>query len=156
MSAPDRGRRVLNVADPHTLFLPVFAAGSRVPLEVTGHSMEPFLHEGRDTVWLIAPTRPLRRGDIVFFLRPPTGWVLHRVVRLTPQGCVVGGDAQNWVESVESARILAVTEAVERNGKTIVCGSFCWRAYAVTAKGRRAVRRVLTAIHRLRVRITKK
>lgn len=147
MSAPAT-RRMLTDSDPEALFAPVLAAGGQVPLVVTGQSMEPLLKEQRDTVWLAAPDRPLRRGDIVFFRRPGGGWVLHRVLRLTPDGCVVGGDAQLWTEPVKTERILAVVTAVERDGKTLPVSSRRLRLYAAVWRALRPLRPRLLGLHR--------
>lgn len=146
MSAPDR-RRTLGEGDPAVLFPPVLESGGQVPLTVTGRSMEPYLREWRDTVYLAAP-RPLRRGDIVFFRRPHGGWVLHRVWRLTPGGCVVCGDAQTWTEPVETEWVLAVVAAVEKKGRMIRADSFRFRAWASVWLAARPVRRWLMAAWR--------
>ena len=66
-------------------FLPmcreILAVGGQVPLRVTGVSMQPFLKEGRDTVWLASLPARVRRGDVLLFVRPSGKLVLHRVMR---------------------------------------------------------------------------
>lgn len=143
-----RTQRVLYAAEAGALFPELLKDGGRLPLLVTGHSMEPFLKEGRDTVWLTAPSKPLRRGDIVFFSRPTGEWVLHRVVRLTPNGCVVNGDAQRWTETVATEQITAVVEAVERGGRTISCGGVRRVFFATVWQWLRPCRRYILAAYR--------
>lgn len=140
--------RVLHATEAAALFPELLKDGGRLPLAVTGHSMEPFLKEGRDTVWLTAPSKPLRRGDIVFFSRPAGEWVLHRIVRLTPNGCVVNGDAQRWSEAVTTEQIVAVAEAVERGGRTLSCGGVRRVFFATVWQWLRPCRRYILAIHR--------
>jgi hypothetical protein len=49
-------QRVLHATEAAALFPELLKDGGRLPLAVTGRSMEPFLKEGRDTVWLVAPS----------------------------------------------------------------------------------------------------
>lgn len=147
VTAPDK-TRVLTDGDPAVLFAPVLQAGGQMPLAVTGQSMEPFLLEGRDTVWLAAVDRPLRRGDIVFFHRPHSGWVLHRVLRLLPDGCVVGGDAQMWTEPVRREWILAVMTARVRDGKPLPVNALRVRMYAAVWRALRPLRPRLLGLYR--------
>ena len=44
--------------------------GKECSMLITGNSMQPFLQHGRDTIYFRAPSRPLKRGDMVFFRRP--------------------------------------------------------------------------------------
>ena len=60
----------MRVVDTESLmrdYRSALADGAELPLVVSGGSMRPFLAPGRDTVYLRAPDRPLRRGDIAFY-----------------------------------------------------------------------------------------
>lgn len=98
-----------------------------VPLLVTGGSMNPFLVHGRDTVYLSKVTRPVKRGDILFYQRDNGQYVLHRVCRAEGEKLCLVGDAQTQREpGIRRDQILAVVTAVRRKGKLLEPGSFWW------------------------------
>ena len=82
---------------------------SVIPLLVTGTSMLPFLLDRRSVVYLEKDrSYQPKRGDIVLFLRPDGAWVLHRVVRLLPNGkLLINGDGQAWTETIMPQQIMA-------------------------------------------------
>lgn len=89
-----------------------------VSLRVTGSSMRPFLQDRRDVVLLrgTAYVCPCP-GDVALFSRQGGGLVLHRLLRMLPDGSFqAGGDAQLWTEAVPRERILAVAVAFCRDG----------------------------------------
>lgn len=108
-----------------------FAHGGCYHLTVTGTSMSPTLQPSRDQVRLVdARIRPPRRGDIVFARRQNGGYVLHRAIKLHPSGgCTLNGDGQVWTEEIYPGDILAVADAIERNGKWISCRNPAYRLY---------------------------
>lgn len=83
--------------------------GFVIPLLVTGTSMLPFLLDRRSVVYLEKDrSYQPKRGDIVLFLRPDGAWVLHRVVRLLPNGkLLINGDGQAWTETIMPQQIMA-------------------------------------------------
>ena len=83
--------------------------GSVIPLLVTGTSMLPFLLDRRSVVYLEKDrSYQPKRGDIVLFLRPDGAWVLHRVVRLLPNGkLLINGDGQAGTETIMPQQIMA-------------------------------------------------
>lgn len=103
---------------------------AHVPVPVAGGSMVPFLHNG-DTVYLDAPDSPLKKGDTVLYTRPDGRYILHRIVRVNPDGSfIMMGDAQQERERIESAGQIhgRVTSALHR-GKRIGPGSLRWRFF---------------------------
>ena len=63
----------MRVVETETLmrdYRAALADGMELPLVVSGSSMCPFLAPERDAVYLRAPDRKLRRGDIAFYCRP--------------------------------------------------------------------------------------
>ncbi len=68
-------------------------AGGRFPLTVTGTSMEPFLHEHSDTVFIEQKKETLKLGDIVFVLTSH-GPILHRISKIENDVFYMTGDAQ--------------------------------------------------------------
>ena len=66
------------------------ARGEAVLLRVQGVSMLPWFREGQKVRIEPAANRRLRKGDVVLFWREPRHPILHRIVRLSPNG--------DWVE----------------------------------------------------------
>lgn len=115
----------------------LLADGGCVPLCVTGASMNPFLVDGRDMVWLVSCKQAdFRRGRIILFKRGDGSFVLHRIRKLLPDGSLMmNGDAQLWSECISREQAVAVVREIERNGKKLSCNSFsfrfagfCWQA----------------------------
>lgn len=104
-------------------------AGGCVPLVVTGSSMNPFLKDGKNTVWLKACTEEdLRRGKILLFRRTDGKIVLHRVRKVLSDGeLVMNGDAQYWCENIKKEQAVAVVTYIEKNGKKKSCDSLVYR-----------------------------
>lgn len=98
-----------------------------VPLTVTGNSMSPFLIHGRDAVYLSKVTRPLKKGDIIFYRRTSGQYVLHRICRVHPDGYDLVGDAQTVIEpGIRPEQVLATGNAVRRKGMLLQKGDFWW------------------------------
>ncbi len=121
LSPEEAARGILGVLD----------SGEAFPLRVTGSSMVPFLHDGRDTVWLRKTDSP-RRGQMLFFRRRDGSFILHRIRRINSDGSyTVNGDAQTWCETVPRNAALAVAERITRkNGKTVDTDSLAMRFLA--------------------------
>lgn len=97
-------------------------------LLVTGNSMLPFMKHMRDSVILTHPSkRKLKRGEIVFVERESKKIVLHRVIQLRPNGFIMKGDSQIWVEFVQFDQIIAVVSKIIRKGKVISCDNLLYR-----------------------------
>ena len=61
----------LKVDSPDVIMEPLLALldeAEAVPLVISGNSMTPFLVDGRDTVYLSKPNRPLKKGDMVLLI----------------------------------------------------------------------------------------
>ena len=58
-----------------------------------GVSMRPMLRGGRDYFTVRAKDgQRCRRGDVVLYRRPPGEYVLHRIIKVRPDGYVILGD----------------------------------------------------------------
>lgn len=126
------GIRVVEAAQLIPEALAIIAEGVRFPLVVSGSSMEPFLHPGRDSVILSAVgERRVRRGDILLFGRGDGSFVLHRVHRVDSRGVWFIGDAQSFIEGpIPRERLFAFVGCVIRGGKTITRHSPTWAFYS--------------------------
>lgn len=101
-----------------------------LPLVISGSSMTPFLHHGRDTVYLSRLERPVRRGDMLLYQRRNGAYVLHRVWKVCPDSYTMVGDAQTQLEpGIRDEQIIAIVTAVRRKDKKVVPGSFWWEFY---------------------------
>ncbi len=58
----------------------------------TGDSMAPFIVEG-DTVAVMPVSSPLKTGDVILLRRLNDMPLLHRIIRILPDGVVTRGDA---------------------------------------------------------------
>lgn len=112
--------------------------GGKVTLRIKGHSMRPFLRNGRDDVVLnhIA-SEDIRQGMVVLF-RHSKGHVLHRVRYIHGNTFIMKGDGNcRTAEHATADDIIAYAEAVIRNGHTIAYRSLHWRlltAYSLAIK----------------------
>lgn len=110
--------------------------GGHFPLVVTGTSMQPFLKNGEDVVWLRACNpSDIKKGAILLFERVDDSLVLHRVNKILPDGKILmNGDAHKWREKISLGQVIAVVDEIEKNGKKISCSApwyrfrvFAWR-----------------------------
>ena len=97
-------------------------------LTVTGTSMTPTLYSDSSSVALVSVERkPVRKYDIVLFKRDNGDIVLHRVIKILPDGMLlVNGDSQVWTEKVRIDNILAVVQSYTKNGRRIKCSGICF------------------------------
>ena len=105
--------------------------GASCRLVVTGRSMLPLLRDQQDAVILTPLAGAFRRGDILFYLRGVNTPILHRVVRVCPDGTLLMcGDAQTGLEPIHPSQVLARVSHVERGGRLIPCDSLAERLRA--------------------------
>lgn len=105
--------------------------GQEVNLRIAGNSMLPFLLHQRDVVYLKRPTKPLKKGDIVFYQRRNGPFILHRIFRVGKDGYYTVGDAQQLIEGpLDREQIFGIATKVCRKGKFIGPGSFWWEFFA--------------------------
>lgn len=124
--------------------------GGVAALAVTGSSMVPMLHNGRDRVWLTQLTRAPQRGDVILYRRANGRYVLHRVIR--PQGeddCVCCGDNDWRTEVVHRGDILGVVREFRRGGRTYTTQNGVYRLYVLLWTGAFPLRRPILLGRRL-------
>ena len=101
--------------------------GKEVSMLVAGSSMNPFLIHYRDMIFFKKPDRPLRRGDMVFYQRENGKYVMHRILRVKPEGLYIVGDAQTEIEGpVRPEQVFAIVTRVVRKGREIGPDDFWW------------------------------
>lgn len=95
-----------------------------------GSSMLPLLREHRDIVEIRPkPEGRCRKYDVVLYRRGGD-CILHRVLRVLPEGYVIAGDHNTFLErDVTDAMILGVLTRVIRDGRSIPVGDWRYRLY---------------------------
>lgn len=106
-------------------------AGHGITIPVAGTSMEPFLKDQRDQVYLekTQTDTPLRSGEIVLFTRPDGQYVLHRIVKVSSEQLIIRGDNQLWTETISPEQVRGVVRKVRRNGNWITSQSNIWKFF---------------------------
>ena len=118
--------------EPYSGFEKVLAEKGYLVYGISGVSMQPMLRQKRDQV-LIRPVKGrLQRYDIALYRYPSGKYVLHRVIRVLPDGYVIRGDNCYADETgVTDEMVLGTLEGVIRNGKQTSVRS---RRYTIYAK----------------------
>lgn len=97
---------------------------------VVGHSMEPMLYEGRDTVAIVPVTDRLKKYDVALF-RVGEGYVLHRVVKVLPDSYVFCGDNCVTLEvGIRDEDVVGKLQKAWQGEREIALGGFRYRIYA--------------------------
>ena len=96
-----------------------------------GVSMLPLLREGKD-MFIVSKRngKRLRAGDVVLYRRPPSSYVLHRVIEVREKDYVILGDnCINKEYGIRDEDIIAVMTGYVRNGKEHQLSEFGYRFY---------------------------
>ena len=95
-----------------------------------GYSMMPLLRQNKDLIEIRrkGPSR-CKKYDVVFYRRG-NRHILHRILRVLPEGYIIAGDHNTQVETdIRDQDILGVMTRVIRNGKTIHPDDFLYQIY---------------------------
>lgn len=96
-----------------------------------GNSMLPLLRERRDIIEIHKKDSKIccKQYDVVLYKRNGM-YVLHRILRILPDGYLIAGDHNTFVErDVTDDMILGVMTRVIRNGKSITPDGFFYKCY---------------------------
>lgn len=108
----------VTLADMMPLFQEQLAAGQKVRFIPHGNSMWPMLRSGRDAVELSPLPPRLKKYDLPLYQRACGNYVLHRIVRIAPDGFNCMGDGQLRIEpGVQKAQMIGVVTAFCREGR---------------------------------------
>ena len=96
---------------------------ARVAFTTSGTSMLPMLRDRKDVVYLRRPNGKIKKYDVVLFQRRSGDYVLHRVVKIAPEGAfTICGDNQIVLErGIVQDQVLAVVDSFQRGKTTINC-----------------------------------
>lgn len=93
-----------------------------------GVSMWPMLRNRRDTIVVRPAAGRLNRYDVALY-RAHGNYVLHRVVRVLPEGYIIIGDNCITEEHVEDSQVLGVLSEFYRGDKHVDMAGLPYRAY---------------------------
>lgn len=98
-------------------------------IKTKGTSMKPMLCTG-DFVVLSAPSREIKKRDVVLYDGKDETYTLHRVIGFYKDGYVIRGDNTFFKEYIRRERILAYLVSYEHKGKEHSVTDFGYRVYS--------------------------
>ena len=113
----------------------------RLVYSSVGTSMLPLIRQGRDLIVIEKPNGRLAKYDIPLYKRAGCQYVLHRVVKVLPEGYIICGDNLWAKERVADSQIIGVLTAIVRGGRELPIESPRFKLYS----------RVWVALYPLRV-----
>jgi hypothetical protein len=99
-------------------------------LPTVGYSMAPLLSTHKNVVTLTRSEERAKKMDVILFHRPDGRYVLHRVVKVTPDGYFTRGD--NYLRNdafVPEEQFIAIMTGYTKKGKNISLSSLRYRLY---------------------------
>ncbi len=114
-----------------------------------GRSMLPLFRDGKDKVTLTAPKGRLKKYDIPLYQRADGKCVLHRVIKVLPDGYAMCGDNGVGLEyGISDKNIIGVVTSFERGGKKYTVSNFAYKLYSRFWVTIRLLRRAYRGIER--------
>ena len=96
----------------------------------SGTSMMPMLRQGKDKVVISALDRPLKIHDVPLYKSGDNKYILHRIIKMKPDGYVIRGDnLYNNEYDVTDQDVIGVLKAFYRGEKLIDCNSLGYKIY---------------------------
>lgn len=114
-----------------------------------GNSMRPLFRNGKDRAVIVPLWRPIKPNDVLLYKKQNNDdVVLHRVIKVTPNGPVFRGDALYFKESnINSADIIGIMRGFYRGKKYYDCQkSFKYKLYVLYIRASYPMRRFLHKI----------
>ncbi|HBL41220.1 MAG TPA: hypothetical protein DDY98_06485 [Ruminococcaceae bacterium] len=103
-----------------------------VVYKVKGVSMNPMLYQDRDVITVRKKQARLKKYDVALYRVPRTdNLVLHRVIRVTPDGYIIRGDNCITDEVIPEDDVYGVLTDFVRNKKSYTVRNIRYRIYAV-------------------------
>ncbi len=155
MPQSDKPRAVtLDNDELFPFLLSLLAQGHTATLRLTGHSMRPFLEDGRDSAVLRQATDVIV-GEPVLAELTPGHFVLHRVVAVAGDRVTLLGDGNLTEEHCRRSAVRAQVVGFYRKGSATLdrIDGRKWRVYSFWWMRLRPLRRYLLAVYRRWVRL---
>ncbi len=94
-----------------------------------GISMMPLLREGRDVMIIERVSGRLKKYDVPLYKRGEN-YVLHRIIRVKPNGYdIIGDNCVNVEKNIKDEQIIGVLTGIIRDGKELSLDSFGYKLY---------------------------
>ena len=145
------------LADAIEVIEEVLASGGEFRLFPKGTSMLPLIVQGRDSVVLKRNFEDAaKKGDIAFYRRKNGQFVLHRVMKISPDGAyVMCGDNQTALEEgIEKEQIIAYVSLIYRKDKPVKTEGFVYSSY-VFLWSKMPIRRTCFFLRRVKWKLAK-
>ena len=95
----------------------------------SGVSMSPMLRNRRDAVRIILKNGRLKKYDVAMFRRGKET-VLHRVIKVLPDGYIIRGDNCIGSDTVKEENVVGVLVSFTRNNKQYETDDLSYRIYS--------------------------
>lgn len=106
---------------------PVIASDGEFRLFHKGVSMMPLLRQGIDSVMLAKLNREPKKYDIVAYRRPNGQIVIHRIMKIKKDECIMCGDNHGELErGITKGNILAIVKGIYRDEEYIDLATSKW------------------------------
>lgn len=113
-----------------TNFREILQTKGRLVYHCRGVSMLPLLRQKRDVLIIEKKTERCKRLDVALFVRPDGKYIVHRVLKVFPDGYWIVGDNCVSGENVREEQVLGVMTAVKRGGRMLQMNNWGLRLYA--------------------------
>ena len=126
-------------------------------LPTVGESMAPLFHTHTKIAILKKPTARAKKMDMILFHRPDGRYVMHRVVKVTPDGYYTRGD--NYLKNdafVPEEQFIALCTGYLKGKKMVTTKNFWYRLYVFFWGHPNPVRFLLQACRELARNLKKK
>ncbi len=136
----------VSLSEVYPLMKEKLSQGGSVVFKPHGISMLPLLRQGIDSVIISPFAPPLKKNDIPLFMRADKSFILHRVVRVNPDGTyLISGDNQIALENnVSDEQIIGVVSGIYRGEKLVPVSGFKNAVYCRFVSLRRRWRKSFT------------
>ena len=95
-----------------------------------GVSMRPLFRTRRDMIVVSPIEKPLRKYDVVLYRGEGGEYILHRIIKVKDNLCIIRGDNTYSKEYVPRERIIGVLTSYNRKGKSGSPESFSFKLYS--------------------------
>ena len=103
-------------------------SGFDICLPISG-SMRPLIRVRRDSALFVPPTGRLKKYDVVLYRREGYA-IMHRVLKVLPEGYIIRGDNSNGCEWVAQEQVIGVMQGFYRDEWYISAKNPIYLAYA--------------------------
>lgn len=95
--------------------------------KIVGTSMNPFILQKRDTVFIVKKKNRLKKYDVALFVSRDGANVLHRVVKVRENSYDIIGDNCLLIDYVAECDVIGVLDGYYKGEKYVKCSSFLFK-----------------------------